>query len=132
MRRYLVASLMAVIVGSTICTAATAHEGWFVRVCPAKTEANRIHLAFSGGRQGFNWSWIKGRTPDETDLPRRFRSVARVYMRGSTASTPSNIQPQPMSVSGSAIISSSVWNSTITRITRKAGMIRTIARVNAA
>ena len=93
MRRYLVASLMAVIVGSTICTAATAHEGWFVCVCPAKTEANRIHLAFSGGRQGFNWSWIKGRTPDETDLPRRFRSVARVYMRGSTASTPSNVQP---------------------------------------
>jgi hypothetical protein len=45
MRRYLVASLMAAIVGSTICTAATAHEGWFVRVCPAKTEANRIHLA---------------------------------------------------------------------------------------
>ena len=93
MRGYLVASLMAAIVGSTICTAATAHEGWFVRVCPAKTEANRIHLAFSGGRQGFNWSWIKGRTPDETDLPRRFRSVARVYMRGSTASTPSNVQP---------------------------------------
>jgi hypothetical protein len=54
---------------------------------------DRQCLAFSGGRQGFNWSWIKGRTPDETDLPRLFRSVARVYMRGSTASTPSNVQP---------------------------------------
>ena len=72
---------------------AAAHDGWFVRVCPAKTEANRIHLTFSGGRQGFSWSWIKGRTPDEIDLPRRFHSVARLTMRGSTASTPSNIQP---------------------------------------
>jgi hypothetical protein len=84
---------MAAIIGVPVATAATAHEGWFVRVCPAKTEANRIHLTFSGGRQGFSWSWIKGRTPDETDLPRRFRSVARVYMRGSAPSTSSNIQP---------------------------------------
>jgi hypothetical protein len=72
---------------------AAAHDGWFVRVCPAKTEAVRIHLAFSGGRQGFGWSWIKGRTPDEIDLPRRFHSVARLTMRGSTTPTPSNIQP---------------------------------------
>jgi hypothetical protein len=72
---------------------AVAHDGWFVRVCPAKTEANRIHLAFSGGRQGFSWSWIKGRTPNEADLPRRFHSVARLTMRGSTTATPSNIQP---------------------------------------
>jgi hypothetical protein len=89
----LVASLIAAIIGAPICTAASAHDGWFVRVCPGKTEANRIHMSFSGDRQGFSWSWIKGRTPDETDLPRRFRSVARVTMRGSTASTPSNIQP---------------------------------------
>jgi hypothetical protein len=68
-------------------------DGWFVRVCPAKTEAGRIHLTFSGGRQGFSWSWIKGRTPDEIDLPRRFHSVARLTMRGSTPPTPSNIQP---------------------------------------
>ena len=93
MRAFFLASLITVLVGAPICTAATAHEGWFVRVCPAKTEANRIHLAFSGGHQGFSWSWIKGRTLDETDLPRRFRSVARVYMRGSAPSTPSNIQP---------------------------------------
>ena len=33
------------------------------------------------------------RTPDETDLPRKFRSVARLYMRGSTVSIPSNLQP---------------------------------------
>ena len=93
MRAFFVAALMAAIIDVLVATAAIAHEGWFVRVCPAKTEANRIHLTFSGGRQGFSWSWIKGRTPDETDLPRRFRSVARVYMRGSAPSTPSNIQP---------------------------------------
>lgn len=93
MRAFFKASLMAVLIGAPICTAATAHEGWFVRVCQAKTEVNRIHLTFSGGRQGFIWTWIKGRTADETDLPRRFHSVPRVTMRGSTASTPSAIQP---------------------------------------
>ena len=50
-------------------------------------------MAFSGGQQGYSWSWIKGRTPDEIDLPRRFYAVARLTMRGSTASTPTNIQP---------------------------------------
>jgi len=93
MREYLAASLMAAVVGSTTCTAVAAHEGWFVRVCPTKTESLRINLAFYGDRQGFSWSWVKGRTPDEVDLPPRFRSVERVYIRGSTAATPSKIQP---------------------------------------
>ncbi len=93
MRAFFVAYLMAAIIGVPVATTAVAHEGWFVRVCPAKTEANRVYMTFSGSRQGFSWSWIKGRTPDETDLPRRFRSVARLYIRGSTVSTPSNIQP---------------------------------------
>jgi hypothetical protein len=91
MRVFLLASLIALLVGAPV--GAAAHDGWFVRVCPAKTDANRIHLAFSSGRQGFSWSWIKGRTPDEIDLPRRFHSVARLTMRGSTAPMPSNIQP---------------------------------------
>jgi hypothetical protein len=94
MRAFLVATLIAPIIGMQICTAAAAaHEGWFVRVCRAKTEANRVNMAFSGGRQGLSWSWVKGRTPDETDLPRKFRSVARLYVRGSTVSIPSNLQP---------------------------------------
>lgn len=93
MRAFFRASIMAVLIGAPICTAAAAHDGWFVRVCPAKTEANLIHLTFFGGRQGYSWSWVRGRTPNETDLPPRFRSVARVTMRGSAVSTPSNIQP---------------------------------------
>jgi len=93
MRAFFIACLMPLIIGIQSCTAAAAHEGWFVRVCPYKTEANRIHLTFSGGRQGFNWSWIRGRTPDETDLPRKFRSVTRLDMRGSAASLPGNLQP---------------------------------------
>jgi hypothetical protein len=93
MREFFVATLMAAIVGLPVATAAIGHEGWFVRVCSAKTEANRVHLAFSGSRQGFSWSWIRGRTPDETDLPRRFRSVPRLYIRGITVSMPGNIQP---------------------------------------
>ena len=66
---------------------------WFDRVCRAKTEAGCIHLAFAGGRQGYSWPWIKSRTPNEADLPRRFHAVARLTMRGSMASTPTNIQP---------------------------------------
>ena len=92
-RAFIVASLTASIMGIQICPAPAAHEGWFVRVCPAKTEANRINLTFAGGRQGFNWSWMRSRTPDEIDLPRRFRSVARLYVRGSAVSNPSNLQP---------------------------------------
>jgi hypothetical protein len=91
MRAFLLALLIALLVGVPV--GAAAHEGWFVRVCPAKTDANRIYLTFSDGRQGFGWSWMKGRAPDEIDLPRRFRSVAKLTMRGSTTSTPSNIQP---------------------------------------
>jgi hypothetical protein len=94
MREFFVATLMAAIVGLPVATAAIGHEGWFVRVCSTKTEANRVHLAFSGSRQGFSWSWIRGRTPNETDLPRRFRSVPRLYIRGITVSMPGNIQPQ--------------------------------------
>jgi hypothetical protein len=85
-------ALMALLIGLPIADAA-AHDGWFVRVCPAKTEAGRIHLIFSGGRQGYSWSWTKGRSPDEIDLPRRFHAMERLTMRGSTASTPTNVQP---------------------------------------
>jgi hypothetical protein len=92
MRAFFLASLMTLLVGVPAAGAA-AHDGWFVRVCPAKTEANRIHLTFYGGRQGYSWSWIKGRTPNEIGLPRRFHSVARLTMRGSTVPTSSNIQP---------------------------------------
>jgi hypothetical protein len=92
LRTFLLAPVTALVVGVS-ATSAAAHDGWFVRVCPAKTETNRIYLAFSGDRQGFSWSWIKGRTPDEIELPRRFQLVSRLTMRGSTTSTRSNIQP---------------------------------------
>ena len=91
MRAFFVATLMAAIIGMLVATGAIAHEGWFMRVCPTKTEANRVHLAFSGGGQGFSWSWIKGRTRDEIDLPHRFRTVPKLYIRGITVSMPSNI-----------------------------------------
>jgi hypothetical protein len=53
MHAFLLASFIALVVG---VPADAAHDGWFVRVCPAKTEANRIYLTFYGGRQGFSWS----------------------------------------------------------------------------
>jgi hypothetical protein len=37
---------MATIIGVLVATAAIAHEGWFVRVCPTKTEANRVLFGF--------------------------------------------------------------------------------------
>jgi hypothetical protein len=122
MRAFFMVAVVALLVGVPVAGAA-AHDGWFVRVCPAKTEAGRIHLAFSGGRQGYSWSWIKGRTPDEINLPRRFTpwrgspcAAARWRWRATSNLT-------PMSVSGSGIISFSAWNSTITKTTRRIGMI---------
>jgi hypothetical protein len=53
MRAFFPATLMALLIGVPLAGAA-AHECWFVRVCPAKTEAGRIHLSFSGGRQGYS------------------------------------------------------------------------------
>jgi len=88
---FFLVALMALLIGVPVAGAA-AHDGWFVRVCRAKTEAGRIHLAFSGSRQGY-WSWIKGRTPNEAALPRRFHCVARLTMRGSTVAMPGSIQP---------------------------------------
>jgi hypothetical protein len=82
MRGLLATFCIAGIIATFSANAAAEHPGWFVRVCPAKTEANRVHLTFSGGRQGFTWSWIRGRTLDEMDLPRRFHSVpAGLYTR---------------------------------------------------
>jgi len=93
MREFFAAAVMVTIIGVLVTSAAIAHEGWFVRVCPTKTEANRVYLDFSGGRQGFSWSWIMGRTRNETDLPHGFRSVPKLYIRGITPSMPNNIQP---------------------------------------
>jgi hypothetical protein len=93
MRAFFVTTLMVAIIDMLVATAAIAHEGWFVRVCPTNTEATRVHLAFSGDRQGFSWSWIRGRMRDEIDLPRRFRSVPKLYIHGITVSMPGNIQP---------------------------------------
>ena len=58
MRAFFLMALTALLIGVPVAGAA-AHDSWFVRVCPAKTEAGRIHLAFSGGRQGYSWTWIK-------------------------------------------------------------------------
>jgi hypothetical protein len=127
MRAFFVATLMAAIIGMLGATAAIAHDGWFVRVCSTKTEANRVHLAFSGGGQGFSWSWIKGRTRDETDLPRRFRAVPKLYIRGITSQCPATYSLTPMSVSGSVTISFTAWNSMITRFAKEIGTILMIA-----
>jgi hypothetical protein len=48
MRDFFAAAVMVTIIGVLVTSAAIAHEGWFVRVCPTKTEANRVYLAFSG------------------------------------------------------------------------------------
>src|SRR6516162_6652418 len=60
---------------------------------PDKNRSKSSLSAFSGSRQGFSWSWIKGRTRDEIDLPRGFRSVPKLDIRAITVSMPGNIQP---------------------------------------
>jgi hypothetical protein len=122
MRPFFLAALMTLLIGVPAAGAA-ARDGWFVRVCPAKTEAGRIHLTFSGGRQGYSWSWTRGRTPDEIDLPAGLTpwhgspcAAARFRRRATSKLT-------PMSVSDSAITLFSAWNSMITKITKGIGMI---------
>src|ERR1700758_377368 len=60
MRAFFVATLMATIIGTLGATAAIAHEGWFVRVCSTKTEANRVHLAYSGGGRASAGPGLRG------------------------------------------------------------------------
>ena len=79
MRTFFAAAVMVTIIGVLVTRAAVAHDGWFVRVCPTKTEANRVYLAFSGGRQGFSWSWIKGRTRNETVSRAVFAQFQALY-----------------------------------------------------
>ena len=130
MRAFFVATSMAAIIGMHVATGAIAHESWFVRVCPTKTEANRVHLAFSGGRQGFSWSWIKGQTRDEIDLPHRFRTVPKLYIRGITVSMPGNLQPHAYVCIGFRDQSFSAWNSMITRFAKRIGMILMIVHAS--
>ena len=48
-------------------------DAWFLSGVPSRScWLLRRHLS---GRQGVSWSWIRGRTPDEIDLPRRFAGV---------------------------------------------------------
>ena len=51
MRAFFLGAVMALLIGVPVGGAA-AHDGWFVRVCPAKNEAGRIHLTFFGGPPG--------------------------------------------------------------------------------
>lgn len=73
--------------------AASAHESWFVRVCPGKTAASKIYLQFWDGRDGFSWSWTSGQTPNERGLPSKFKSASRLYIRGQTVATAAKLQP---------------------------------------
>ena len=90
MRAMLFVSLIAL---SSHVTAASAHDSWFVRVCPSKTEANRVFLQFAGAPRAFGWVWTKGKSPNERGLPERFRTVAKLNVRGQSIA--SNTQQQP-------------------------------------
>ena len=127
MRGLLVVSFMAAVIAAGAGNAAPTHQGWFVRVCPAKTDADRIHLTFSGGRQGFSWSWVRARTPDETDLPAGLTPLRGSPCAAARSRRRAMSNHTPMSASGSVTISFSAWNSTITRTIKRIGMIPTIA-----
>ena len=92
MGKLLATSLIAGIIALSSTDAAAEHSGWFVRVCPAKIEADRVHLTFWAAGRVSPGTWIRGQTLDEMDLPRQIHSVPRVYIRASALSTPSNLQ----------------------------------------
>ena len=129
MRAFFLVAVMALLIDVPV-TGAAAHDGWFVRVCRAKTEADRIHLAFSGGRQGYSWSWIKAGPRTRSTSPAGFTPWSGSPCAAARPRRPPISNRTPMSVSGSAITSFSAWNSTITRITRRTGMIRMIVPAN--
>jgi hypothetical protein len=90
MRAILLVSAVALV--SQIGTAA-AHDAWFVRVCPTKTEASRVYIQFAGARRAFGWMWTRGKSPNERALPDRFRTAGRVYVRGQTMAQTNKQQP---------------------------------------
>ena len=123
MLAFFVATLMAMIIGSLVAPAAIAHEGWFVRVCPTKTEADRVYLAFSGGGQGSPGPGIRGE--------RAMKPTSRVAFAQCQSSKSVGSQPQcratynltPMTESGIVTISSIAWNSMITQFAKRIGTI---------
>ena len=58
-----------------------------------KNRSESSSFGFLRRRTGLHLVLDKGRTPDETDLPRRFRAVPKLYIRAITVSMPGNIQP---------------------------------------
>jgi hypothetical protein len=70
-----------------------AQGGWFVRVCPAKTETSQINLAFTGGGQTAALSWQKGRTPGQLALPPTFDPVQHLKISGQSLPIPGNDDP---------------------------------------
>ena len=93
MRAFFMATLLALLIGVPVAGAA-AHDGWFVRVCSAKTRSGSHSLGVL--RRPARIQLVLDQGPDprrNRPPPRRFHSVARLTMRGSTASTPTNIQP---------------------------------------
>ena len=130
MRAFFVATLMAAIIGMLVATGAIAHEGWFMRVCPTKTEANRVHLAFSGGGQGFSWSWIKGERTMKRISRAAFAQCQSSISVGSQSRCRETYNLTPMSASGSVTISLTAWNSMITRFAKGIGTIPMIVPVS--
>ena len=130
MRAFFMATLLALLIGVPVAGAA-AHDGWFVRVCSAKTRSGSHSLGVL--RRPARIQLVLDQGPD----PRRNRPPPAGFTRwrGSPCAAarprrPPTSNRTSMSVSGSAITSSSVWNLTITKITRRTGMIRMIVPAN--
>ena len=123
MRAFFVATSMAAIIGMLVATGAIAHESWFVRVCPTKTEADRVYLAFSGGGQGSPGPGIRGERAMKSISRAAFAQCQSSISVGSQSQSWATYNLTPMSASGSETISFSAWNSMITRCAKRIGMI---------
>jgi hypothetical protein len=67
--------------------------GWYVKVCPTKTETGQINMRFANGPLNDAWVWTRNATGDTHLLPNVFNNVSSLYMYGQTTAIPGNDHP---------------------------------------
>ena len=122
MRPFFLAALMGLLVAVPV-TVAAAHDGWFVRVCPAKTEAGRIYLTSPADGKDTAGPGSGAERPTRSTSPAGFTPWHGSPCAAAAPLPRATSNLTPMSASDSAITLFNAWNSMITKITKGIGMI---------
>lgn len=88
----------AAVIGATQLDANNAQaqtaSGWFVKVCPASTQTDRIIMNFRGDGKSHDWTWVRNQSGDQHNFPSPdFDNVGRLYMRGESTPITGNNHP---------------------------------------